>query len=81
MTAFPLPERAQEQADRFGTHRYLGQLVDLREMLAIAKDLVAKRSLRTWCGPECAMWRGSGRISRRERLTHARFFSHFSHLV
>lgn len=35
-----LLERAQEQADRFGTHRYLGKPFDLGEMLEVVKDLV-----------------------------------------
>lgn len=39
-TSPQLLERAQEQADRFGTHRYLGKPFDLGEMLEVVKDLI-----------------------------------------
>jgi CheY-like chemotaxis protein len=41
-TSPQLLERAREQADRFGTHRYLGKPFDLEEMLEIVKELVGK---------------------------------------
>ena len=39
-TSPQLLERAREQADRFGTHRYLGKPFDIGEMLDMVKDLV-----------------------------------------
>ena len=39
-TSPQLLDRAREQADRFGTHRYLGKPFDLEEMLDLVKDLV-----------------------------------------
>ena len=41
-TSPQLLERAREQADRFGTHRYLGKPFDLGEMLDMVKDLVGE---------------------------------------
>ena len=41
-TSPQLLERAREQADRFGTHRYLGKPFDLGEMLDVVKDLVGE---------------------------------------
>jgi CheY-like chemotaxis protein len=39
-TSPQLLERARDQADRFGTHRYLGKPFDLGEMLDTVKDVV-----------------------------------------
>ena len=39
-TSPQLLERAREQADCYGTHRYLGKPFDLGEMLDMIKDLV-----------------------------------------
>ena len=41
-TSPQLLERARDQADRFGTHRYLGKPFDLGEMLDMVKDLVGE---------------------------------------
>lgn len=41
-TSPQLLERAREQADRFGTHRYLGKPFDLGEMLDMVKDVVGE---------------------------------------
>ena len=41
-TSPQLLERAREQADRFGTHRYLGKPFDLGEMLDMVRDLVGE---------------------------------------
>jgi len=41
-TSPQLLERAREQADRYGAHRYLGKPFDLGEMLDLVKDLVGE---------------------------------------